>query len=275
MHRQVAVIGEGEISAAVVLLLAVRGGADVTVVQDAGEAAARDAGAAAGLLGGPGGARVRAVAALSQAPGAAVAVVTTSDAEELEALAPQLARHAPDAVVVAAGEPADVACALLLAETTFPRARVLGAAAGARQARLRAAIARAAGVWPGDVDVDVLGGVGTRCVPLLSRATIAGVPAADVVGAEALEALAAEVGAGGTGGAALAAAAVCDVVEAVLGDQRRVLTCAAACRGELGLQDRVTAVPVRLGRHGVEAFVEPPMSLSERDALLRAAIRMR
>jgi malate dehydrogenase len=272
MQRQVAVIGEGDISIAVTLLLAVRG-VDVTVVQDGAGAVARDAGAAVALLGG--GARVRAVSALAGAPGPALAVVTTSDAEELEALGPQLARHAPDAVVVAAGQPADVACAILLAETAFPRARVIGAAAGARQARLRTEVAQAAGVWAGDVDVVVLGGMGTRCVPLLSSATIAGVPAAEVVGLGTLEALAGQVSGDGAGGPGLTAAAVCDAAEAVLGDQRRVVTCSVACRGELGLEDRVTAVPARLGRAGVEAIVEPAMTAREREALLRAAIRMR
>jgi malate dehydrogenase len=273
LRRDVAVIGGGDISAAVTLLLAVRCRAHVTVVQDGADTVARDAAAAAAMLGGGG--RVRAVAALSQAPGAAVAIVTASDADALQAAAAHLWRHAPDAVVVAAGEPADASCASLLAATKFPRARVLGSAAGARRARLRAALARAAGAWPGDVAVDVLGGSGPHSVPLLEGATIAGAPAAGVLGQEALEALAADAVVDRGEGPPLAAAAACDVAEAVLDDQHRVLTCAVACRGELGLDDRVTAVPVRVGRRGVEAFVEPQMAPREREALLRAAIPMR
>jgi malate dehydrogenase len=273
MHWEIAVIGGGDISAAVTLLLATRCRAHVTVVGDGAEAVARDGAAAAALLGC--GARVRATDALSQAPGAAVAVVTTSDAEELDAIAAELARHAPDAVVLAAAEPADVACAILVAETAFPRGRVLGAAAGARGARLRAAIAQEAGVWAGDVVVDVVGGTPPRSVALLSGATIAGRPAGEVVAEDALAQLASEVTGRPGGGAQPAAAAACDAVDAVLGDQHRMLTCAVACRGELGLQDQVTAVPVRVGRRGVEAFVEPAMTSRERDALVRAAIRMR
>lgn len=274
MRRDIVVVGGGDISAAVTLLLAVRCRAQVTVVQHGADAIARDAAAAAAVLGC--GARVHAVDDLSHAHGASVAVVTTSDGEELKAIAVGLARHAPDAIVLAACEPADVACAILVAESAFPRARVLGVAAGARGARLRAAIAETAGVWTGDVAVEVLGGPPPRAVPLLSRATIAGVPAADVLGEHALARLAAEAGGeAAAAGAQPAAAAACDAVEAVLSDQQRVLTCAVACRGELGLQDQVTAVPVRVGRRGVEAFVEPPMTTREREALVRAAIRMR
>ncbi|HEV8152572.1 MAG TPA: hypothetical protein VGP78_06545 [Solirubrobacteraceae bacterium] len=273
MRWDIAVIGGGDIGAAVTFLLAVRSRAQVTVVGDGAGALARDGAAAAALLGR--GARVRAVQALSQAHGAAVAVITTSDAEELAAIAVGLARDAPDAIVVAATEPADVACAILVAETAFPRGRVLGAAAGARGARLRAAIAEAAGVWAGDVAVDVVGGSPPRAVPLLSRATIAGLPAADVLGQDALARLTAEATGETVGGTHAAAAAVCDAVDAILGDQHRLLTCAVACRGELGLQDQVTAVPVRVGRRGVEAIVEPAMTTREREALVRAAIRMR
>ena len=273
MRWDIAVMGGGDVGAAVTLLLAVRCRAQVTVVGNGADALARDAAAAAALLGC--GAHVRAVRALSQAQGAAVAVVTTSDAEELDGIAAALARHAPDAIVVAAAEPADVACAILVAETAFPRGRVLGAAAAARGARLRAAIAQEAGVWAGDVAVDVVGGPPPRAVPLLSRATIAGLPAAHVLGQDALVRLAADATGQSSGGAQPAAAAVCDAVDAILGDQHRVLTCAVACRGELGLQDQVTAVPVRVGRRGVEAFVEPAMTTREREALVRAAIRMR
>src|SRR5215210_3244562 len=144
MRRNVTIMGSGDISAAVSLLLAARGGVQVTVVEDAGGTVARDGAAVAALLGG--GARVRSVPSLAQAPGAAVAVVTGADGEQLEVAAAEVARHAPDAVVVAAGEPADVACAILLRATAFPRGRVLGAAAGAPGARLRAAVAAAAGV---------------------------------------------------------------------------------------------------------------------------------
>jgi len=269
----IAVIGGGDIGAAVTLLLAVRCHAQVTVVGDSAGAVARDGAATAAMLGC--GARVRAAQDLSQAHGAAVVVVTTADGEELEAIAADLAPHAPDAIVLAACEPADVACAILVAETAFPRGRVLGTAPAARSGRLRAAIAEAAGVWAGDVVADVVGGAPPRSVPLLSRATIAGHPAAAVLGEDALARLAAEAIGQTAGGAQPAAAAVCDAVDAILGDQQRVLTCAVACRGELGLQDQVTAVPVRVGRRGVEAFVEPAMTTREREALVRAAIRMR
>ena len=274
MQRQIAVIGEGDLSAAVTLMLALRSCADITVVQDGAGAVARDGAAAAALLGAEGGARVRAVPMLSQAPGAAVAVVTTSDAEELEALAPQIARHAPDAVVVAAGEPADVACAILLAETAFPRARVIGAAAGARQARLRAAVAQAAGVWPGDVHVDVLGGVGTRCVPLLSRAAIAGVPAADVLGAEALDALAARRAparrrAGPHRRRGLRRRGRRARRPAPGGDLRRRLPRRARSRGSRHGGARPARAP---GRRGLRRAADESR---EREALLRAAIRMR
>jgi malate dehydrogenase len=218
---------------------------------------------------------VRAVQALSQAHGAAVAVVTTSDAEELAAIAAELARHAPDAIVLARTEPADVACAILVAETAFPRGRVLGAAAGARGARLRAAIAEAAGVWAGTWrSTWSAGRRRARCRCCRAPRSPACRPRTSSA-RTTLARLTAEATGETGGGTHAGAAAVCDAVDAILGDQHRMLTCAVACRGELGLQDQVTAVPVRVGRRGVEAIVEPAMTTREREALVRAAIRMR
>ena len=69
MHGHITVIGEGDLSTTVTLLLAVRCPAQVTVVQDDAQAVARDLAAAAAMLGC--GARVQGVEDLSRAPGAA------------------------------------------------------------------------------------------------------------------------------------------------------------------------------------------------------------
>jgi malate dehydrogenase len=208
------------------------------------------------------------------AAGAAVAVLT-DDPEALAVAGPDVARHLPDAVLLAAGEPVDVATAVLLRVTAFPRGRVLGATASAAGGRLRARLADAAGVSVHDVRADVLGGPGERAVPLLSRATIADVPAANVLGEATLLELADGLGDREAGEPAAAAAAVVDVVESVLGDRRRLLTCAMACRGELGIDGCVTGVPVRVGSGGAEAIVEPSLAAAELEALQAAATAAR
>ena len=53
-----------------------------------------------------------------------------------------------------------------------------------------------------------------------------------------------------------AGAAVCEMVEAVICDQRRVFTACAYLKGEYGYEDIYLGVPVILGENGVERVVE-------------------
>jgi malate dehydrogenase len=267
MGCMIAVIGSGDIARTVALLLTVRG-ADEVVLVGAPPATALDAGAAGVLLHAD--TRLRRADSLQGAAGARVAVLTDGPVE-LAATGADVARHLPDAVLLVAGEPVDVACAVLLRATAVPRGRVLGATAPAPGARLRAALAETAGVSVHDVVADVLGGPGERAVPVLSQAAIAGVPAAGVLGEATVEALAAGVGDGDPADRSALAAAAVEVVESVVGDRRRLLTCAIACRGELGIDGAVTGVPVRVGGEGAEAIVEPLLAPGELDALHEAA----
>jgi malate dehydrogenase len=268
MGCNIAVVGAGEVARSVALLLVAADAGDVVLVGDDAAASADDVAAAAALLGA--GAKVRAAAALDEAAGSDV-VVTTAAPGELPPVAADVARHLPGAVLVAAGEPVETACAVLLRETAFPRARVLGATALVAGARLRAAVASAARVSVEAVTADVLGGGGPRGVPVLSSASVAGTPASEVLGEATLSALATRVLAGGRPAPSAVAAAVRVVVDAVIRDRRSVLTCAVECRGELGIDDAVAAMPVVVGREGAEAILEPRLSPAELAALRRAA----
>ena len=53
-----------------------------------------------------------------------------------------------------------------------------------------------------------------------------------------------------------AGAAVCEMVEAVICDQRRVFTACAYLNGEYGYKDIYLGVPVILGKNGVERVIE-------------------
>ena len=60
-----------------------------------------------------------------------------------------------------------------------------------------------------------------------------------------------------------AGAAVCEMVEAVICDQRRVFPVCAYLNGEYGYQDIYLGVPVILGKNGVEKVIE--LELDEDD----------
>ncbi len=61
----------------------------------------------------------------------------------------------------------------------------------------------------------------------------------------------------GTGSAFYApAASAISMAESYLKDKRRVLPCAAYCKGEFGVKDMYVGVPVVIGANGVEKIVD-------------------
>ncbi|PTL58244.1 lactate/malate family dehydrogenase [Paraconexibacter algicola] len=283
MRRKITVVGAGAVGSATALLLGRRPDADVVLVDaDAARARARalDLTAAVALDAGAG--RVSPGGWVDVA-GSHVVVLALGGPDPLAALAEvgtELARRCPDAVVVVLTTPVDAATHAVLEATRFPRGQVLGLGTVVDTARLRSLLAREAGVSVADVQALVLGQHDGVLVPITSTATIAGRPAAEVLGTERLDAVVAGVadaadelraGLGERAGLLAPAAAVVDVVAAIVDDTRRVLPCSALCQGELGITGSVLAVPVALGADGITAIVDVQMAEAERVALLAAA----
>jgi malate dehydrogenase len=62
------------------------------------------------------------------------------------------------------------------------------------------------------------------------------------------------------------ASAAIQMAESYLGDQKRVLPCAAQLTGQYGVKDMYVGVPVVIGAKGVERIVEISMNKSEKKA---------
>ena len=61
------------------------------------------------------------------------------------------------------------------------------------------------------------------------------------------------------------------MAESYLGDQKRVLPCAANLKGEYGIQDMYVGVPVIIGAGGVERVIEVDMSKTDEKAFAKSA----
>jgi malate dehydrogenase len=267
------IAGVCRVGFAVAQELARRNDADLVLldaVEGHAEGSAQDLNEAGALLGYE--ARHVGTRAWEDAAGSQLVVVAGSDLAAMEEVGAHVAERCPDAIVVVTTNPVDAASQLLLKATGFPRARVVGMAGALDSARFRAALAAELGVSVRDVGGLVLGAHGEDMVPLMSSATVHGLPVR--LSEERAEAVLARTRGGGDGIVA-AAAGVAAIVEAILRDTKRVLACSAFCQGEYGLRDVFVGVPVRLGREGVEEIVELELDGEERAALERSAAGVR
>ena len=72
-----------------------------------------------------------------------------------------------------------------------------------------------------------------------------------------------------------AAAAILQMVEAIVRDKKRILPCAALCRGEYGADGIFVGVPCVLGAGGVERIIEVNLEDGERAAFAASAGHVR
>jgi malate dehydrogenase len=151
-------------------------------------------------------------------------------------------------------------------------------------ARFRTFLAWELGVSVRDVTGFVLGGHGDQMVPVASYTNVAGIPVADLIPADRLAEIVQRTRDGGaevvkllkSGSAYYApSAAVCEMVDSIVLDQKRVLPCAALLQGEYGLDGLYMGVPCRLGAGGLEQVLEISLSGDEKAALEQSAAAVR
>ncbi len=189
-------------------------------------------------------------------------------------------RYAPDSVVVTVTNPLDVMTWVVQQASGFEPSRVVGMAGVLDSARFAAFIGLELGASPKDVRAMVLGGHGDSMVPLPRFSTVNGVPITHLLAPDRIQALSDRTRNGGaeivkllgTGSAYYApGASAAIMVEAILGDTRRLLPCSAWVDGAYGLKDVYLGVPIQLGARGVHRIVELPLDAAERDALTKSA----
>jgi malate dehydrogenase len=195
----------------------------------------------------------------------------------------ETAERSPDAVLIVVSNPLDAMCHVAKDVSGWPRERVLGMAGILDTARFRTFIAWETSASPKDVQALVLGGHGDQMVPVVSAATVGGVPLRKLVPAKQIEAVVERTRKGGgecvrllgTSAWYAPGAAVAEMVHAVALDQKRVLPCTAYLEGEFGIEGLYVGVPVKLGAAGIEEIVELDLSEEERAELGRSADAVR
>jgi malate dehydrogenase len=192
----------------------------------------------------------------------------------------QVVKVAPDSILLVVSNPLDAMCHVALETSGFPRERVIGQAGVLDSARFRAFIAAQLDVSVEDVSAFVLGGHGDTMVPLSRYSTVAGIPITELLPPETVKEIEVRTANGGaevvsllkTGSAYYApAASVVEMIDAILLDKKRILPSSVLLQGEYKINDLFVGVPVKLGRHGVEAILQIALTDEEQAALHKSA----
>ncbi len=181
-----------------------------------------------------------------------------------------IAANAPDAFVICITNPLDAMVWALREFSGLPHNKVVGMAGVLDSARFSTFLAWEFGVSVRDVTSFVLGGHGDTMVPVVEYSTVKGIPVPDLIKMgkstqERIDSIVKRTANGGgevvallkTGSAFYApAASAIAMAESYLGDQKRVLPCAAHLEGQYGVDNLYVGVPVVIGAGGVEQVIE-------------------
>jgi len=223
-------------------------------------------------------------AGLPRKPGMSRMDLLEVNAKIVRQVAENVAKYAPNAVVIVVSNPLDEMTALAQLATQFPRQRVMGQAGMLDTARFSHFVAEELAVPVGTVRTLTLGSHGDTMVPVPSRCTVSGKPLAELLPADKIEELVVRTRNGGaevvallkTGSAYYApSAAAARMARAVAEDSGAVLPVCAWVDGEYGISGVYLGVEASVGAAGVNRVVETDLTDSELAGLREAAEAVR
>ena len=299
MRRKITVVGAGNTGATCAQVLAMRDYADVVLTdikEGLPQGKALDLNQMAPVLGHEaaitgtndygdtaGSDVVVITAGVPRQPGMSRDDLVTTNEKIVGSVTEQVVAASPDAILVILSNPLDAMCHVAKDVSGLAKERVVGQAGILDTARFRTFIAWETGASVKDVQALVLGGHGDQMVPVVSAATVGGVPLTKLVAKERIDAMVERTAKGGgevvqllgTSAWYAPGAAVAQMVDAIVLDEKRVLPCTAYLEGEYGIDGLYMGVPVVLGAAGIERIVELDLDETEQAALRASADAVR
>ena len=201
---------------------------------------------------------------ITRKPGMERSDLISTNASIIKEVSLQIAKYSPNSTIIVVSNPLDVLCYCAYKYSGFSSNRVMGMSGMLDVARYKSFIAEALCVSTKDIQALILGGHGKTMVPMPRYTTIGGIPIRNLLDEDKVQEAIHRTQLGGEeiinhlgrSGWYAAGAAVCEMVEAVICDQRRVFPACAYLNGEYGYKDIYLGVPVILGKNGVESVIE-------------------
>lgn len=224
-----------------------------------------------------GSAIVLVTAGAKQKPGQSRLDLAATNVAMAQTLTPQLLEHSPDAVIIFVTNPVDLVTYAAATSVDVAAGRIFGSGTVLDSSRFRYLIGRRAAVDVGNVHGFIIGEHGDSEIPLWSSVSIGGVPAAEWrAGGVAIfdEATRSAISEGvvnaayeiieGKGATNLAIGlSSARIIEAVLGDQHRVMPISSVQRGAYQLDGVALSLPTVVSATGAGDVLEVPMAVNE------------
>ncbi|RAP50073.1 MAG: malate dehydrogenase [Methanosphaera sp. rholeuAM74] len=192
-----------------------------------------------------------------------------------------IAKYAPDTIILIVTNPVDVMTTLALEASGFDKHRVIGLGNHLDSLRLKTIISKHFKINTGEIHTRVIGEHGDHMVPLLSSTTIGGLLLNYFVESSDLDVptLVKALKTAGTNIISKKGAteygpsyAIANLITTIVNDSRKILTVSTYLEGEVeGVYDVSLGVPVILSKNGIKTIVPLRMDDDERMEFFDAA----
>jgi malate dehydrogenase len=202
----------------------------------------------------------------------------------VKSVAENILKYSPDTIIIVISNPMDTMTYLALTATGLPKNRIIGMGGALDSARFRYQLSQQLGCSPADLNAVVVGGHGdTTMIPLMRFATWNSVPVTRFLSETQQKQIIADTMVGGAtltkliGTSAWYApgAAGAAMVEAIVRDEKKLVTCCVKLDGEYGQKDICLGVPVIIGRNGWEKILDFGLNEAEQAEFNKSAAAVR
>ena len=218
-------------------------------------------------------------AGMPRKPGMSRMDLIETNAKIMRGVAENIAKYAPDCVIINVANPLDEMTALAQIVSKFPYNRVIGQAGMLDTARFSHFVAEELQVPVSSVTTLTLGSHGDTMVPVASACSVDGKPLSEILSQEKIDDLVERTRNGGaeivallkTGSAYYApSAAAARMARAVHENSGTVMPVCAWVDGEYGLSGAYLGVEAEIGKTGITKVIETPLTDSEKALLVEA-----
>jgi len=228
-------------------------------------------------------------AGAKQKPGQSRLDLAAANVAMAGSLTPQLLEHSPDAVIVFVTNPVDIVTLAATRAVDAASGHIFGSGTVLDSSRFRYLIAGRADLAVGNVHGLIVGEHGDSEISLWSSVSIGGVPAEQFrrdgiqvfdedtrrhISSEVINA-AYEIIAGKGATNLAIGLSTARIIEAILGDEHRVLPVSTVQNGAYGISGVALSLPTVISAHGAGQVLEVPLSVSELLGLQASAAALR
>jgi len=179
-------------------------------------------------------------------------------------------------ILIVANNPVDVTTYVTCKVSGFSREKVIGSGTLLDSLRFRYLLSEAANLDPKSIEAIFLGEHGESSVPILSTATVNGIPISDVSDLseddisktiEKVKSLGQDLLALKGGSTYTPALSIATIIDAIVNDQHKIMPLSTYVQGEYGLENICLSLPVRIGKKGIEEVLEIKLTEEEKNKL--------